>query len=104
MKGSNCRAWLYRILRNIYINEYHRKVNRTTALDPNDLERHYHRLVETTTLEPQRNPSQELFDNLLDKEVVEAMSRNYGRCGCYFRIKSAITRAAELIKAEEEGA
>lgn len=29
-------------------------------------------------------------------EIVQAMSRNYCRCGCYHRIKRAVARAAEL--------
>ena len=29
-------------------------------------------------------------------EIVEAMSGNYCRCGCYYRIKSAVAMAAEL--------
>ncbi|MDJ0752590.1 MAG: (2Fe-2S)-binding protein [Ardenticatenaceae bacterium] len=39
-------------------------------------------------LEQNENPTQE--------EIVEAMSENYCRCGCYFRIKSAVARAAEI--------
>ncbi len=29
-------------------------------------------------------------------EIIEAMSRNYCRCGCYYRIKGAVAKAAEL--------
>lgn len=29
-------------------------------------------------------------------EIVEAMNGNYCRCGCYYRIKSAVATAAEL--------
>lgn len=35
-----------------------------------------------------------------EDEMVEAMSRNYCRCGCYFRIKQAVSDAA--IKMQEE--
>ena len=30
-----------------------------------------------------------------DEEIVEAMGNNYCRCGCYVRIKSAVTQAAD---------
>lgn len=31
-----------------------------------------------------------------DEQIVEAMSGNYCRCGCYVRIKKAVARAAEV--------
>ena len=31
-------------------------------------------------------------------QVVDAMSTNYCRCGCYTRIKRAVTRAAEIAQ------
>jgi isoquinoline 1-oxidoreductase alpha subunit len=31
-----------------------------------------------------------------DEQIVEAMSGNYCRCGCYMRIKKAVSRAAEV--------
>ncbi len=34
--------------------------------------------------------------------VVQAMSRNYCRCGCYVRIKQAILAAAQAMAAEQE--
>jgi|TARA_Y100000310_G_C20639690_1_gene793198 isoquinoline 1-oxidoreductase alpha subunit len=33
-----------------------------------------------------------------EEEIVGAMSKNYCRCGCYTRIKTAVARAAELLK------
>jgi isoquinoline 1-oxidoreductase subunit alpha len=35
-------------------------------------------------------------------DVVEAMSRNYCRCGCYPRIKRAVIRAADLLSQERD--
>ncbi len=32
-----------------------------------------------------------------DEEIVEAMGNNYCRCGCYVRIKRAVSRAAEQM-------
>lgn len=34
--------------------------------------------------------------NPTDAEIIEAMSANYCRCGCYVRIKKGILRAAQL--------
>ncbi len=41
-------------------------------------------------LEQNQKPSQE--------EILEAMNRNYCRCGCYARIKTAVAKAAELME------
>ncbi len=40
--------------------------------------------------------------NPTEDEIIEAMSRNYCRCGSYVRLKSAVARAAELIDQAEE--
>jgi isoquinoline 1-oxidoreductase alpha subunit len=45
-------------------------------------------------LEENASPSEE--------EVVEAMNRNYCRCGAYVRIKEAALRAVEIIAEESE--
>ena len=38
--------------------------------------------------------------NPTEAQVIEAMSQNYCRCGCYARIKTAVTHAAELMAKE----
>ena len=74
-KGTNCRAWLLRILRNTFINEYRRKPPETDRLDPSELDRYYNQLVNSATVPEQRDPAQELFANLVDDEIVEAMEQ-----------------------------
>jgi isoquinoline 1-oxidoreductase alpha subunit len=39
--------------------------------------------------------------NPTPEDIETAMSNNYCRCGCYVRIRSAVARAAELMKAEQ---
>jgi len=74
-KGTNCRAWLLRILRNTYINQYRRRAQQPTPVDLEEVDRNYERLVETATINVQRDPAQELFANLVDDEVVEALEK-----------------------------
>lgn len=38
-----------------------------------------------------------------DEEIVTAMGENYCRCGCYTRIKTAVSRAAARMNQEESG-
>lgn len=35
-----------------------------------------------------------------DEEIVDAMRNNYCRCGCYVRIKDAVSHAADLAQGE----
>ena len=37
-----------------------------------------------------------------EAEIVEAMGENYCRCGCYYRIKTAVAKAAAQLAAQEE--
>lgn len=37
-----------------------------------------------------------------DEQIIEAMNSNYCRCGCYVRIKQAVTRAAELTQEQHK--
>lgn len=74
-KGTNCRAWLLRILRNTFINQYRRKAPETDRIDPTELDRYYNQLVDSATIPEQRDPSQELFANLVDDEIIEAMEQ-----------------------------
>ncbi|MCA9971819.1 MAG: (2Fe-2S)-binding protein [Anaerolineales bacterium] len=39
-----------------------------------------------------------------EAEIVTAMGENYCRCGCYGRIKTAVSRAAELMATEDANA
>ena len=64
-KGTNCRAWLLRILRNTFINQYRRKAPETDRVDPTELDQYYNQLVDSATIPEQRDPSQELFANLV---------------------------------------
>ena len=74
-KGTNCRAWLMRILRNTYINQYRKNQQQPTRVDVEDLDRYYDQLVETATVSIQPDPAQELFANLVDDEILEALDQ-----------------------------
>jgi isoquinoline 1-oxidoreductase subunit alpha len=39
--------------------------------------------------------------NPSEEEIIQAMSTNYCRCGCYVRIKSAVAKAADTMRGEE---
>jgi isoquinoline 1-oxidoreductase alpha subunit len=37
------------------------------------------------------------------EQITAAMTKNYCRCGCYVRIRTAVAKAAELLAAEQAG-
>lgn len=69
--GTNCKAWLFRILRNTFINEYRRKLNRPREVSlevdetlPEDAEPIGARIA---------GPEAELLQDLYDDEVTRAL-------------------------------
>jgi RNA polymerase sigma-70 factor (ECF subfamily) len=72
-KGTNCRAWLLRILRNVFVNQYRKKSRQATSVDYTELDRYYDRVVESATIPVQKDPAEELFSNLVDDEIIEAL-------------------------------
>jgi len=70
--GTNAKAWLFKILKNAYINDYRKKVRRPTKVDLDDL----------ISIRDGENPNshtfhdlrQEIFDNTMGDEVTLAMN------------------------------
>jgi len=72
--GTNCRAWLFRILKNTYINSY-RKVKRTPAhVDWGQVEEYYDTVAGDDVLKRHKTPEDELLDGSLDHRVEEAVA------------------------------
>jgi len=70
-RGTNCKAWLFRIMKNSFINRYRRTSKAPDTVEYDAVEEFYETIkdsaVETSTLEA------ELFDNALDDEVSAAI-------------------------------
>lgn len=70
--GTNAKAWLFKILKNAYINDYRKKVRRPTKVDLDDL----------ISIRDGENPNshtfhdlrQVIFDNTMGDEVTMAMN------------------------------
>ena len=73
VRGTNCKAWLFRILKNTYINRYRRAAKAPETVEYDVVEEFYESIkdssVVTSTLE------RELFDNALDDEVSAALQK-----------------------------
>ncbi len=71
-QGSNCRAWLFKIMTNIFINEYRSKSRSPMSVNVDDLDDNFlygQLAVEQTT----GNPEQELFSRIFDDDVKKAI-------------------------------
>ncbi len=109
--GTNIKAWLYTIMRNIFINNYRRKVKQATILDstPNEFLINLNQAVVTNAAEstlrikdiqeaihhlPEifRNPFLLYFDGFKYHEIAEMLSEQLGT------IKSRIHFARKLLK------
>lgn len=69
--GTNAKAWLFKILKNAYINEYRKKVRRPTKVDLDDL-------ISIKEGEQPNSASyndlrEEIFDNTMGDEVTMAL-------------------------------
>ena len=111
--GTNIKAWLYTIMRNIFINNYRRKAKQNTIFDstPNDYLLNYNQSTIANAAETNlkikdinqaihvlpeifRNPFLLYFDGYKYHEIAEILSEPLGT------IKSRIHFARKLLKAQ----
>lgn len=70
-KGTNIRAWLFRIMKNSYINRYRKETKEPDKVDYEDIENFYNAIRAEHT-DP-NDLQAKLFDNLLGDEVAKAL-------------------------------
>jgi RNA polymerase sigma-70 factor (ECF subfamily) len=75
--GTNVKAWLFRILRNTFINRYRARKIRPEETDFAKIEATYEQMIEDTFLREHSPPSPEalVMDGVLDVEIQQAMAR-----------------------------
>ncbi|MCX7833089.1 MAG: sigma-70 family RNA polymerase sigma factor [Ignavibacteria bacterium] len=71
-KGTNCKAWLFRIMKNLFINNYRKNQKSPDKVDYDEIENFYE------TIKSERTDSSDLqekvYSNLLDDEVIQALN------------------------------
>ncbi len=71
-KGTNCKAWLFRIMKNTYINTYRKRTKEPEKVDYEEVENFYENIKPSST--DDAHLDKEIFDNLLDDQVSNAIS------------------------------
>ncbi len=70
-KGTNIRAWLFRIMKNSYINRYRKETKEPDKVDYDEIENFYN-LIRAESTDP-NDLQEKLFGNLLGDEVTRAL-------------------------------
>ena len=72
--GTNCKAWLYRILKNTFINNYRKQHRRPSEVDFEAIEETQESQVKHTTYRP-GDPEETLINSLLKEDVRQAFEQ-----------------------------
>ncbi len=71
-KETNCKAWLFRIMKNTYINVYRKKSKSPVKIDYEEVENFYENIKASNT--DDAHLEKDIYDNLLDDELSHAIS------------------------------
>ncbi len=72
-EGTNLKAWLFRILRNTFINGYRKKQNQPPQSAFSDIEDSFESLVNQDAGQEIKNPEEEILSGVIDEDVQEAL-------------------------------
>jgi RNA polymerase sigma-70 factor (ECF subfamily) len=70
-KGTNIRAWLFRIMKNSYINRYRKEMREPGMVDYEDVENFYDSIRDDST--DTNDLQKKLYSNMLSDEVTKAL-------------------------------
>jgi len=71
--GTNLKAWLFRIMKNSFINNYRKRQSRPPQSDFSDIEESLENLVNREPGQRIKDPEQEFLDQVLDEDVQKAL-------------------------------
>ena len=74
-EGTNFKAWLFKIMKNTFINNYRKKQQAPTLSDFAEIEESFENQVSEDAAKPTKNPEEELLENVLDEDVQRALDK-----------------------------
>jgi RNA polymerase sigma-70 factor, ECF subfamily len=74
-EGTNFKAWLFKIMKNTFINNYRKKQQAPPQSDFAEIEESFERVVQDDANQPARNPEEELLSKVLDEDVQAALEQ-----------------------------
>ncbi len=72
-RGTNIKAWLFKILTNTFINRYRRTVKERALVEGSEREAVHERFISREASDQASNPEQAFFDHLLSDDVLAAI-------------------------------
>ena len=74
-EGTNFKAWLFKIMKNTFINNYRKKQQAPALSDFAEIEESFENQVNEDTARQIKNPEEELLENVLDEDVQHALDK-----------------------------
>jgi RNA polymerase sigma-70 factor (ECF subfamily) len=74
-EGTNFKAWLFKIMKNTFINNYRKKQQAPALSDFADIEESFESQVSEDTARQIKNPEEEFLENVLDEDVQRALDK-----------------------------
>jgi RNA polymerase sigma-70 factor (ECF subfamily) len=71
-KGTNCKAWLFRIMKNLFINNYRKNQKTPNKVDYDEIENFYE-IIKSDRIDS-ADLQEKVYNNLLDDEVTHALN------------------------------
>jgi len=72
-EGTNFKAWLFKILKNTFINSYRRKQQAPPESDFSEIEESFESLVSEEVSRKSKSPEQEFLANVLDGDIQKSL-------------------------------
>jgi RNA polymerase sigma-70 factor, ECF subfamily len=74
-RGTNIRAWLLKILRNTFINQYRKKVSEPRKVGYEEIEPYFERVAKNNTAEMIKAVELDVFGHMLGDEMTSALEK-----------------------------
>ena len=72
-EGTNFKAWLFKIMKNTFINTYRKKKLTPHKIDFSEIEESYERVIQKNAPDLIRDPESEIFQDMMDADVKRAL-------------------------------